>query len=199
MNPYDTTTGALDLRMISASRSTPRTALAIGLTPIIWAMVYSLLISSGIEEICDRHPQASDMPIGYWIFAVAFLLITIPVNYFVVAVLFRPIVRFPNMRFGSDLIALLCVAALVATSLATLAVSAIPGLTPLQQDRDALTRPFVTASLISALAFFGLTRDRVLAVPATLFHSLQTQALYLWPKKGVTIQCTPARESGGFK
>lgn len=63
--------------------------------------------------------------------------------------------------------------------LAPLAVSTIPGLTPLQQDRDALTRPFVIASLVSAVAFFGLTRDRVLAAIFTLLRAVWTRVLHM--------------------
>ena len=183
MNPYDPTTAAHNLTAIADPRPAPRTAWAIALTPIVWAIVYLLLISAGIEDIRDRHPRASDMSIGYTIFAFAFLLVTFPINYFVAATLFRPIVRFPYMRLGSDLIAVLCVAGLIAFSLAPLAVSQVPALTPLQQDRDALTRPFVIASLTSALAFFALTRDHVLAVPSKLIQSLPTHALRLWTKK----------------
>ncbi|OYP32191.1 hypothetical protein CGZ80_20260 [Rhodopirellula sp. MGV] len=123
------------------------------------------------------------MPIGYGIFALAFLLITIPVNYLSVALLFRPIVQFPYLRYGTDLIVLLCVAGLLAMTLTPLAVSSIPGLTPLQQDRDALTRPFVIASLVSAVTFFGLTRDRVLALPSILFCALRTLALRMWSRR----------------
>ena len=83
------------------------------------------------------------------------------------------------MRFGSDLVVLLCVAGLLAMKLAPLAVSTIPGLTPLQQDRDALTRPFVIASLVSAVAFFGLTRDRVLAAIFTLLRAVWTRVLQM--------------------
>lgn len=183
MNPYSPTTGVPDLSTISIPRRSPRTGWAIALTPIVWAIVYILLIGGGIEDICNRHPHAKDMPIGYVVFAFAFLLITLPINYFVAAVLFRPIVRFSQLRFGSDILALLCVAGLLAITLAPLAVSSIPGLTPLQQDRDALTRPFVIASLVSAVAFFGLTRDRLIAVPTTLLRMMRTHALHLWPKR----------------
>ena len=177
MNPYDPTIANTDLTTNSVPHRTPRTAWAIALTPIVWAIVYSLLIGGGIEDIRNRHPHARDMPFGYGIFALAFLLITIPVNYLAVAILFRPIVRFPYLRFGTDLIVLLCVAGLLAMTLAPLAVSSIPGLTPLQQDRDALTRPLVIASLVSAATFFGLTRDRVLAAPSKLLRALWTRAV----------------------
>jgi hypothetical protein len=182
MNPYDPA-AAREVPTNGNSRPTPNTAWAIALTPIVWALFYLLLISAGIEEICDRHPQARDMPIGYAIFAVACLLISIPVNYLIAVTVFRSIVRSPYMRFGSDLMAVLIVAGLIASSLAPLAVSQVPGLTPLQEDHDALVRPFVIASLVSALSFFGLTRDGALALPPTIIHAFRIQALRLWRKQ----------------
>lgn len=159
---------------------------AVLIAPWIWIAAFTFTFGWAIDDIKSRHEHLRDMAIGAVIHYIGFVIVSLPILYFVAGAIFGPIVTYRYFRHGLSAIPISGLAiglGLVAGNVAAKSMNA-----PAGADFDAIVRAFLHASLAFAAAFFLMSHP--------LFASLMRQTLNYaktqWSRfnSGITMSCT---------